>query len=98
MLAILGFAMIITFMVLIMTGRLSALLSLILIPTVFGLFVSPVRNLVPTHKTSEGRYLLTGLVKVDFGAHQRFTFPWAFGSALVILIGMLISGAVPLWL
>lgn len=37
MLAILGFLMIIVFMVLIMTGRLSAMIALIMIPIVFAL-------------------------------------------------------------
>lgn len=41
-------------------------------------------------------YLLVGLVKVDFGTHQRFTLPWALGSALVLLLGLLLTGAVPL--
>lgn len=40
-------------------------------------------------------YLLTGLVKVDFGTHQRFTFPWAFGSAFIMLLSMIIFGAFP---
>ncbi|MGO2644538.1 SLC13 family permease, partial [Brevibacterium aurantiacum] len=38
MLVILGFAMIIVFMTLIMTKRLSPILALIIVPTVFGLF------------------------------------------------------------
>ena len=38
MLVILGFTMILTFMVLIMTKRLTPMVALILVPTVFGLF------------------------------------------------------------
>ena len=38
MLVILGFAMIATFMALIMTKRLTPLLALIIVPTIFGLF------------------------------------------------------------
>jgi CitMHS family citrate-Mg2+:H+ or citrate-Ca2+:H+ symporter len=42
-------------------------------------------------------YLLTGLVKVDFGTHQRFTLPWAAGSAIVMLVAAVLTGAVPLY-
>ena len=38
MLVILGFTMILTFMVLIMTRRLTPMVALILVPTIFGLF------------------------------------------------------------
>lgn len=38
MLVLLGFAMVATFMVLIMTKRMTPLLALILVPTIFGLF------------------------------------------------------------
>ncbi len=39
MLVVMGFAMVITFMVLIMTKKLSPMVALILVPTIFGLFV-----------------------------------------------------------
>ncbi len=42
-------------------------------------------------------YLLVGLCEVDFGAHQRFTLPWALGMAAVMLgVGVLI-GVIPLF-
>lgn len=41
-------------------------------------------------------YLLVGLAKVDFAQHQRFTFPWAVGSAAILLLSLLLTGAVPL--
>ena len=38
MLVVLGFAMILTFMALIMTRRLTPMVALIVVPTIFGLF------------------------------------------------------------
>ncbi|MCK8783332.1 CitMHS family transporter [Roseomonas sp. NAR14] len=35
-------------------------------------------------------YLLVGLCGIDFGAHQRFTLPWALAAAMVML---LVAGA-----
>lgn len=42
-------------------------------------------------------YLLVGLCEVDFGAHQRFTLPWALGMALVMLAITVATGVVPLF-
>jgi CitMHS family citrate-Mg2+:H+ or citrate-Ca2+:H+ symporter len=42
-------------------------------------------------------YLLVGLVKVEFGDHQKFTLKWSLLSALIMLtVGLLIT-AIPLW-
>ncbi|OUE10407.1 Mg(2+)/citrate complex secondary transporter [Clavibacter michiganensis] len=41
MLVFLGFAMVLTFMALIMTKRLTPMVALILVPTIFGLFAGP---------------------------------------------------------
>lgn len=41
-------------------------------------------------------YLLVGMAKIDFGAHQRFTLPWALGSCLVLLVFSLLIGIFPL--
>lgn len=40
-------------------------------------------------------YLLVGLAKVEFAAHQRFTLRWACGSVLVMLVAALLLGIVP---
>lgn len=40
-------------------------------------------------------YLLVGLAKVELGDHQRYTLPWAFGAALVMLLAALATGVVP---
>ncbi|RAI59420.1 CitMHS family transporter [Roseicella frigidaeris] len=42
-------------------------------------------------------YLLVGLCEVDFGAHQRFTLPWALCAALVMLLAGGLVGAFPLF-
>ena len=39
-------------------------------------------------------YLLVGLIGVDFGAHQRYTLPWAMGAAGVMLAISLLTGVV----
>jgi len=41
-------------------------------------------------------YLLVGLVKVEFGDHQRFTLLWALSAAFVMLAAMLVLGVIPL--
>lgn len=41
-------------------------------------------------------YVLTGLAKVEFGEHQRFTLKWAGLLALVMLCGAILTGALPL--
>lgn len=42
-------------------------------------------------------FLLTGLVKVNFGEHQKFTLLWSLGGALVMLLGLLLIGSIPLY-
>ena len=42
-------------------------------------------------------YLLVGLCEVDFGAHQRFTLPWALCAAMVMLLAGGLVGAFPLF-
>jgi CitMHS family citrate-Mg2+:H+ or citrate-Ca2+:H+ symporter len=37
-------------------------------------------------------YLLVGLSKIELGDHQRFTWPWALGAAMVMLLGALLTG------
>jgi CitMHS family citrate-Mg2+:H+ or citrate-Ca2+:H+ symporter len=41
-------------------------------------------------------YLLVGLCGVDFGAHLRFTLPWALCSATVMLIFAVVIGVIPI--
>ena len=41
-------------------------------------------------------YLLVGLCGVDFGAHLRFTLPWALCSATVMLILAVVIGVIPI--
>jgi len=41
-------------------------------------------------------YLLVSLAGVEFGAHQRFTLPWAILTCLVMLAAALALGAFPL--
>jgi CitMHS family citrate-Mg2+:H+ or citrate-Ca2+:H+ symporter len=41
-------------------------------------------------------YLLTGLAKVEFGDHQRFTLKWALITSFVLLISALLLGAFPI--
>lgn len=53
----------------------------------------------PVHMLSPlvpAAFVLTGLARVEFGAHQRFTLKWASLVALAMLIGAVLSGAVPL--
>ena len=42
-------------------------------------------------------YLLVGLCEVDFGAHQRFTLPWALGMAAVMLATGVLIGVIPIF-
>lgn len=54
----------------------------------------------PVHMLSPlvpAAYVLTGLSKVEFGAHQRFTLKWAALLAVVMLFGAIITGAVPVF-
>jgi CitMHS family citrate-Mg2+:H+ or citrate-Ca2+:H+ symporter len=41
-------------------------------------------------------YLLVGLCGVDFGAHLRFTLPWALCSAMVMLALGVVMGVIPI--
>jgi CitMHS family citrate-Mg2+:H+ or citrate-Ca2+:H+ symporter len=41
-------------------------------------------------------YLLVGLCGVDFGAHLRFTLPWALCSAMVMLVLGVVMGVIPI--
>lgn len=41
-------------------------------------------------------YLLVGMAKIEFGEHQRFTFLWALGSCLVMLVSAVLFGILPL--
>jgi CitMHS family citrate-Mg2+:H+ or citrate-Ca2+:H+ symporter len=53
----------------------------------------------PVHMLSPlvpAAYVLTGLAKVEFGAHQRFTLKWSVLIASVMLIGAVITGALPI--
>ncbi|MDH2327740.1 citrate:proton symporter [Cereibacter sp. SYSU M97828] len=50
----------------------------------------------PVHMLSPlvaAAYVLTGLAKVEFGAHQRFTLKWASLLCLVLMAGALLTGA-----
>jgi CitMHS family citrate-Mg2+:H+ or citrate-Ca2+:H+ symporter len=42
-------------------------------------------------------YLLVGLCEIDFGAHQRFTLPWALGMAAVMLATGVLIGVIPVF-
>jgi CitMHS family citrate-Mg2+:H+ or citrate-Ca2+:H+ symporter len=42
-------------------------------------------------------YLLVGLCEIDFGAHQRFTLPWALATAGVMLLIGMVTGVIPLF-
>jgi CitMHS family citrate-Mg2+:H+ or citrate-Ca2+:H+ symporter len=55
MLTILGFAMILVFMTLVMTRRMSALAALVIVPIVFGLFIDP---------AGIGKMMMDGLTKL----------------------------------
>lgn len=54
----------------------------------------------PVHMLSPlvpAAYVLTGLSKVEFGAHQRFSLKWAILLAFVMLCAAILTGAVPLF-
>ena len=42
-------------------------------------------------------YLLVGLAKVDIGDHQRFAIKWGILVSLVLLIGGILTGAIPVY-
>ena len=41
-------------------------------------------------------YLLVGMVGIEMGDHQRFTFKWALVSCAVFLVALLLVGGIPL--
>ncbi|MDQ0454336.1 CitMHS family transporter [Rhizobium paknamense] len=52
----------------------------------------------PVHMLSPlvpAAYVLTGLSKVEFGAHQRFSLKWAGLLVCVMLVSAILTGAVP---
>lgn len=99
-LAILGFTMVVTFMVLIMTGRLSALVALIVVPIVFalvggfagdmgGMMLEGIRNLAPTGVMLMFAILYFGIMN-DAGLFDpvvRGVHRLAKGDPLRVLLG-----------
>lgn len=54
----------------------------------------------PIHQLSPlvaATYVLTGLSKVEFGDHQKFSIKWAALLCLLMLIPALLTGAVTVW-
>ena len=54
----------------------------------------------PVHMLSmlvPAAYVLTGLSQVEFGAHQRFSLPWAALLAFVMLCAAVLTGALPIF-
>ncbi|MGX4642900.1 CitMHS family transporter [Massilia sp. SYSU DXS3249] len=41
-------------------------------------------------------YLLVGMSKVEFGDHQRYTLIWSITASLVMLVGAVLFGVIPL--
>ncbi len=98
-LTLLGFAMVATFITLIMMKRLSALVALIVVPGPGPMMLEGVRALAPTGVLSPlvpSTYLLVGMAKIELGEHQRFTLPWALGACAVMLAAALLFGIFPL--
>lgn len=48
----------------------------------------------PLSPLTASTFILVGLTRVDFGAHQRFVFGWAFGSTLVMTAVALLTGVI----
>ncbi|MBX4164000.1 CitMHS family transporter [Priestia megaterium] len=48
----------------------------------------PLSPLVPA------TFILIGLVKVDFGEHQKFLFKWAFGTTIIMTITAILTNAI----
>ncbi|MEJ2863840.1 CitMHS family transporter [Actinomycetospora flava] len=48
----------------------------------------------PLSPLTASTFILVGLTRVDFGAHQRFVFGWAFGTTLVMTAVALLTGAI----
>src|ERR1044071_7993327 len=103
MLAILAFTMVATFMTLIMTKRLSALVALILVPTVFAvgmgfsaglgdMMIAGVRDLAPTGVMLIFGILYFGLM-IDAGLFDpliKLIVRLAHGDALRITLGTVV--------
>ena len=100
MLTILGFSMVVCFMYLIMTKRMSALIALILIPTIFALIggfyaglgammLDGVKKLAPTGVMLTFSILYFGLM-IDAGLFDplvRFILRMVRGDPLKVLVG-----------
>ncbi|WP_020667269.1 CitMHS family transporter [Amycolatopsis nigrescens] len=50
----------------------------------------------PLSPLTASTFILVGMTGVDFGAHQRFIFKWAFGTTLVMTVVALATGAISL--
>lgn len=48
----------------------------------------------PLSPLTASTFILLGMAKVEFGAHQRFIFGWAFGTTLVMTAVALLTGAI----
>ncbi|AAT89556.1 citrate:proton symporter [Leifsonia xyli subsp. xyli] len=109
-LVILGFAMILVFMALIMTKRLTPMVALILVPTVFGLFagaglglgdmiLEALKNLAPTAALLMFAIMFFGIM-IDVGLFDpliRFIVRFLGDDPAKVVIGTaLLSGAVSL--
>jgi CitMHS family citrate-Mg2+:H+ or citrate-Ca2+:H+ symporter len=50
----------------------------------------------PLSPLTASTFLLIGLAEVDLGDHQKFTFPWAFGTTIVMTIVAIITQSIHL--
>lgn len=50
----------------------------------------------PLSPLTASTFVLVGLSEVDLAAHQKFTFKWAFGTALIMTMIALLTGAIHL--
>jgi len=48
----------------------------------------------PISPLTASTFLLIGLAEVELGEHQRFVFPWAFGTTLVMTIIAILTGSI----
>lgn len=110
MLVVLGFAMILTFMVLIMTKRLTPMVALIIVPTIFGLFagaglglgdmiIEAIGDLAPTAALLMFAIMYFGLM-IDVGLFDpliRFIVRFLGNDPAKVVLGTaLLAGAVSL--
>ena len=110
MLVILGFTMILTFMVLIMTRRLTPMVALILVPTIFGLFagaglglgdmiLESIGNLAPTAALLMFAIMFFGIM-IDVGLFDpliRFITRFLGNDPAKVVLGTaILAGAVSL--